>query len=390
MPALVNPFVAATGSPPIPEAQAWARRYDGAHGPLLDLSQAVPGKPPHPAMLEALSAAAGSPDAARYGPILGDAVLREAYAAEMSATYGASLSANEVAITAGCNLAFVATAMLIAQAGDAVLLPTPWYFNHQMSLAMLGIEPRPLPCHAEAGFVPDSREAERLIDERTRAIVLVTPNNPTGAIYPEEVLEGFAALCRRRDLWLIVDETYRDFLPAGLNRPHGLFTAPDWGDNLVQLYSFSKSHGIPGHRLGAMTAGRDVIGEVAKTLDCLQICAARTAQRPVAEGITGLRAWREANRDEITRRASAFRAAFADLPGWTVGSVGAYFAYVRHPFAGRTAAQVAERLAAERGVLGLPGSYFGPGQEDHLRLAFANVAAERLAEIPTRLASFTV
>ncbi|HZB61371.1 MAG TPA: aminotransferase, partial [Microvirga sp.] len=294
------------------------------------------------------------------------------------------------AITAGCNLAFFAAMMLLAHRGEAVLLPTPWYFNHQMSLDMLGIEPRPLPCRPEAGFVPQVEDAEALIDGRVRAIVLVTPNNPTGAVYPAHVIESFADLCRRRGIYLVIDETYRDFLPQGFNRAHGLFTTDAWRDTVIQLYSFSKSYAVPGHRVGAITADARLVEQVAKILDCIQICAPRTAQAALPFAIDGLRDWREANRAEINRRAQVFREALAPLPEWRIESAGAYFAYLRHPFPRATAQAVAERLATERGVLCLPGSYFGPGQEGHLRVAFANVGADVLAGLTERLRGVTV
>jgi aspartate/methionine/tyrosine aminotransferase len=384
----INPLVADVGSPPIPEAQAWTRRYDGALGPLINLSQAVPGTPPHPDFLARLAEAAGSPGAAQYGTISGDADLRAAYSDDLSGLYGGRIAPGDVAVTAGCNLAFFAAMMTVVRHGDAVLLPAPWYFNHQMSLDMLGIEPRPLPCPAEAGFVPQAADAEALIDERVRAVVLVTPNNPTGAVYPAHVIEAFAELCRRRGIFLVIDETYRDFLPAGVNRPHGLFADEKWRGTVVQLYSFSKSYAIPGHRTGAITADASLIDQIAKILDCIQICAPRPAQGVLPWAIEGLRPWREANRAEINRRIEVFRRALAPVTDWRIDSIGAYFAYLRHPYAGRTAQEVAERLASERGVLCLPGSFFGPGQDRHLRVAFANVGAEVLAGLTGRLEGF--
>lgn len=381
-----NPNVAAIQAPPIPAAQAWARAYDGAHGPLIDLSQAAPGGAPDPDLLARLAQAAGSAEAARYGPILGDETLRTALAADVSALYDGPVDAGEVAITAGCNAAFVAAMLLAAAPGDAVLLPTPWYFNHEMSLAMLGIEARALPCRPEDGFVPRTADAEALIDASVRAIVLVTPNNPTGATYPPETVAAFADLARRRGLWLVLDETYRDFLPAGAGAPHALFAEGEWRDNVVQLYSFSKSYAVPGHRLGALIAGAAAIAEIAKVLDNVQICPARAGQAAVAWAIEGLRGWRAAARDTLAARARAFAEAIAPLPGWEISSIGPYFAYLRHPFAGVPAADVARRLAGERGVLTLPGSFFGPGQDAHLRVAFANVGEERLRELGPRLA----
>lgn len=382
----LNPRLRAVDSPPIPEAQGWRRDYDGRHGPMIDLSQAVPGEPPPAAMLERLAAAAAEAECTRYGPILGDADLREAYAAETGTLYGARLPVESVAITAGCNEAFVVAMMAIAAAGDAVMVPTPWYFNHKMALDMLGIEALPLPCRPEAGFVPDVAEAEARLTPATRAIVLVTPNNPTGAIYPPATIAAFAALARRKGLALILDETYRDFLPAGSGRPHDLLADPSWGDVAIQLYSFSKAYAVPGHRLGAMAAAPETMAEIAKVLDTVQICPARPAQRVVAWAIEGLRSWRHGQRDDLVRRAAACRAAFAPLPGWRLDSLGAYFAFAAHPFPGIPAREAARKLALEAGVLALPGPYFGPGQETHLRIAFANVGAERLAELGTRLA----
>jgi aspartate/methionine/tyrosine aminotransferase len=381
----LNPNLVDTGTPPIPAARAWMGGYDGGFGAPIDLSQAAPGSAPPDELLKRLAAVAATPEAARYGPILGDAGLRDAYAADLTRVYGGRVEAADVAITAGCNLAFVAAALAVAKAGQSVILPAPWYFNHQMTLAMLGIEARPLACRAEDGFVPSVQEAERLIDATTRAVVLVTPNNPTGAIYPEGVIAAFAALAKRHNIALIIDETYRDFLAPGANRAHGLLAEPDWRDHVIQLYSFSKAYAVPGHRLGAVTAGPRVMGEILKVLDSFQICAARPAQSALAWGIAALADWRGATRATINARIAAFQAVIGQCPGWSISSIGAYFAYVRHPFAVE-AMKVAEALATERGVLALPGSFFGPDQEQHLRFAFANADEAAIATLPARMA----
>lgn len=383
-----NPLVRDTGSPPIPEAQGWARRYDGSHGPLIDMSQAVPGYPPHEDILKRLSDAAGTLAAARYGDIYGDVTLREALAADMSARYAAHVKADEIAITSGCNQAFVLIAMTLAKAGDNFILPAPWYFNHQMTLDMLGVEPRALLCKAEQNFIPNIDDARALIDSKTRAIVLVTPNNPTGAIYPREVIRGFARLAREKNIWLVVDETYRDFLNGSYGPPHDLFNEPGWQNNILSLYSFSKSYCVPGHRVGAIIGGRAILDEIGKVIDCVQICAPRAAQHALAWSIPHTTEWRAANTSEIERRASAFTSAMTKINGWRLDSIGAYFAYVAHPFSDTPVRRVAERLAEERGVLALPGPYFGPNQETHLRVAFANVGVEAIETLPTRLLGF--
>lgn len=376
--------VAATDAPPIPAARAWAARYAGAAGPMIDLTQAVPGYPPHPEMLERLASAAGSRASAGYGAIDGDAPLREALAEELSSFYGAPFSAGDVAITAGCNLAFTMAMTVLAGSGDAVMLPTPWYFNHRMALELLGIEAQPFETRAEDGFVPDPEQLAAALTPRTRAVVLVSPNNPTGAIYPAAVIARIAEICRARGIWLVLDETYRDFLPEG-QVPHALFQDASWRDGVVQLYSFAKSYCIPGHRVGSVVAGPGFQAQLAKVLDTMQICPARPAQAALAWAIPALRGWRAGNRAIMAGRASAFRAAMAQAPEWRIDALGTYFAYLRLPEDAPDALASAEALAARRGLLVLPGPFFGPGQQRHLRLAFANAEEAAIVAMPARL-----
>jgi aspartate/methionine/tyrosine aminotransferase len=380
----INSLVHDTGSPPIPTIQAWGMRYTGAHGPLLNMCQAVPSHPPAPGLLDRLSQAAGDPSTASYGAIMGDAPFRDAYAAHLRLLYGGSCGGAQVAITAGCNQAYFVAMMTLAQRGDAVLLPTPWYFNHRMTLDMLGIEARALPCSADQGFVPDPDAAAALIDERVRAIVLVTPNNPTGAIYPPDVIARFQALCQSHGIWLVIDETYRDFLPPGQTRPHDLASSQNWPENLIQLYSFSKGFAVPGHRLGALVVPSSLAADMSKVMDCVQICAARAGQTALTWGLGALSSWQAENRVEMHRRAESVGAAFSRLPDWELQALGAYFAYVRHPFGSTSAWDVAEQLASEHGLMCLPGPAFA-GEEAHLRIAFANVDTAGIGMMEERL-----
>ena len=383
---LINPLVADTGTPPIPEARAWLSAYDGRHGPAIDLSQAAPGSAPPDGLLARSADASGLADNARYGPIHGEMALRIALAADITTMYGADVGPLDVGITAGCNQAFVIAMMALAKAGDAVILPAPWYFNHQMTLHMLGVGVRAMPCLPENAFMPDIDAARALIDDRVRAIVLVTPNNPTGAVYPPELISAFADLARERCIALVLDETYRDFMPDGHGQPHEALMRPDWRSHVIQLYSFSKAYAVPGWRLGAVVADASLQDEMGKVADCLQICPVRAGQHAVAWGIDAMRSWRESNRMDINARAAQFKTAMSGLNGWSVDQAGAYFAYVRHPFGDTPSAQVAEMLARRWGVLALPGSYFGPGQEGHLRMAFANATPPVIADAVARLA----
>ncbi|HXM69678.1 MAG TPA: aminotransferase class I/II-fold pyridoxal phosphate-dependent enzyme, partial [Thermoanaerobaculia bacterium] len=222
------------------------------------------------------------PESSTYTPILGLSHLREKLARRMSANYGAEISAERVGITAGCNQAFCLAATALAGPGDEVVLPLPYYFNYQMWLEMEGVRAVHLPCREERAALPTVEDAERLLSERTRAIVLVTPNNPTGAVYPPALIEAFYELAQANGLALVLDETYRDFRKE-TTPPHGLFRKPGWEETLVQLYSFSKVYSLTGYRVGAMIASERMLGEIAKIMDCIAICAPRIGQEAAAE-----------------------------------------------------------------------------------------------------------
>jgi aspartate/methionine/tyrosine aminotransferase len=272
---------------------------------------------------------------------------------------------------------------LVAQRGDAIILPVPWYFNHKMTLDMLGIEARELPCLPSTNFMPDLSTMRGLVDNKVRALVLVTPNNPTGAIYSPAMIEAFGAVCREHGIWLILDETYRDFIPDESQKPHALFEGP-FRNGVIGLYSFSKSLAIPGYRLGAMIYPPDLAEQAIKVQDCVQICASRVGQTGVTWALGELEEWRRDKRRLFVDKAREFQAVMAQLNGWQIDSIGGYFAYMRHPFGGTPAVEVAKRLATENGLLLIPGSYFGPGQEQHLRVSFGNLSAENLRQLPQR------
>ena len=186
---------------------------------------------------------------------------------------------------------------------------------------------------------------------------------------------------------LVLDETYRDFLPAP-GAPHRLFEEPGWPDTLVHLYSFSKVFSLTGYRVGAALCSAELAAEIAKAMDCISICAPRIGQEAALYGIGALGAWRDGKRLLMRERLSALRQAMRrNDTGYELVSAGAYFAYMRHPFAGETASAVAQRLAAEQNLLVLPGSMFGPDQEGFVRCAFANVEAAVMPEVARRLAA---
>ena len=172
------------------EVRDWARGNRNSQKPLLNLSQAAPLSPPPDSLLKFLSEQAIVPENHLYGDVLGDIPLREEIVNLWEKEYGSSICINNVAITSGCNQAFCAAISTIASVGDSILVPVPWYFNHEMWLAIQGINIIPIPC--DINMLPDIETIEKLIDEKTKAIVMVTPNNPTGVEYPSKLVEKVA------------------------------------------------------------------------------------------------------------------------------------------------------------------------------------------------------
>ena len=384
----LNPHMAATFPPPVMEARRWLAGVSfPPERPLINISQAAPVDLPPLALRQAIAEAAlNNPEAHLYGPVLGLPALRAEIAAQWSAQYGGQVTESQTAITQGCNQAFCAVMSTLAAAGDEVILPTPWYFNHKMWLDMQGVKTVPLP--AGAGLIPEAEAAAQLITPRTRAIVLVSPNNPGGAEYPSQTLAAFRDLCRAHGLALIVDETYRDF-DSRSGAPHDLFTDPDWDDTLIQLYSFSKAYRLTGHRVGAVVASPARLFQIEKFLDSVAICPNQLGQIAALWGMQNLSQWLAGERAEILARRAAMVSGFAALPDWKLLGCGAYFAYVEHPFAEASDA-LCKRLVREAGLLMLPGTMFQPegsaAGARQIRIAFANIDAAGIAETFRRLA----
>ncbi|WP_028956199.1 aminotransferase [Sulfitobacter sp. 20_GPM-1509m] len=383
------PRTATTFAPPVMEARRW---LDGvthpADRPLINVSQAAPVDPPPPALRQAMADAALTKDDAHlYGPVLGMPALRDALAAQISTHYEATVTGDHVAITSGCNQAFAAAIATLCAEGDEVILPTPWYFNHKMWLDMSGVTSVAL--RTGDDLLPDVETARALITPRTRAIALVTPNNPGGVEYPAELVRAFYDLARDAGIALMVDETYRDF-DSRTGAPHALFQQDGWQDTFIHLYSFSKAYRLTGHRVGALAASPARLAEVEKFLDTVAICPGQIGQYAALWGLENLSQWVAGERDEILARRAAIASGFDVLAakGWRLLGLGAYFAYMEHPFAA-SSADLAPQLVREAGILCLPGTMFCPtgdvsGQRQ-LRIAFANLDVAGIAEFYHRL-----
>lgn len=354
--------------------------------PLLNMSQAAPSHAAPPAVIERVAQVAAEPSGGFYvNPQAGLPHLREAFATELSADHGAKISPGQILITAGCNQAFCLFASAIAEPGDNIILTTPFYFNHDMWLQVDGIEPRYLT--TDADLLPDPDQARSLIDDRTRAIVIVTPGNPSGAIMPPATLDAFADLARDTGVALAIDETYRSF--RGTDDPaHNIYAAPDWAEHVITLHSFSKEFAIPGYRVGAAVGDPALLAEMEKLLDCVAICAPRIGQEAAFAGLTGAAEWRQEKRSALVELHEHFRRLMATEPGgFELVSSGAYFGWIRHPHTNEATFDVVRNLVIERDILAIPGTAFLPSDEQMIRFSFANLAPAEIDEFCLRLAA---
>ena len=370
------------------EAYGWLAGQDFSNLPLINVSQAAPVNPPPAPMVAHMAAVIQDDDTHLYGPVLGLPALRAEVAGQWSTAYGGAIAPAQVGITSGCNQAFCASIAMLCGEGDEVLLPTPFYFNHKMWLDMAGVAAVALPCNGD--MIPDPEDAVAKITSRTRAIVLVTPNNPCGVEYPADVIIAFYEIAKSHGLALIIDETYRDFHSQS-GAPHALFQQTNWDQTLVQLYSFSKAYRLTGHRVGAVVASVARMAEIEKFLDTVSICANQLGQKAALWGMLNLGDWLAGERLEILARRQAIVDNFTQLKakGWSLLGVGAYFAYLEHPF-DMASNDVAQKLVEQVCVLALPGTMFVPETDEsgkrQIRIAFANIDADCIVVLFDRLA----
>lgn len=375
--------------PPVLEVKNWLSNPDlQPSKPLIDVSQAAPTEPPPEKMLEFMANKILCDNAVNtYGPVLGLDELRESLASKWSRQYQGKVSKENVAVTSGCNQAFCASISSFTSENDEVIIPTPWYFNHHMWLQMAGV--KSIPLDTDANMNPIVEKAEALITDRTRAIVLVSPNNPSGAIYSNQLLQKFFDLCKSNQIRLIIDETYKDFHPNA-SQPHTLLENNNWDQVLTILYSFSKTYRMTGHRIGALLTSKENLIEIEKALDTFTVCPPQLGQYAANWGLNNLEAWAAERRTEILQRAKHFSEKFQPLSatGWSLRGCGAYFAFVEHPFEDESNI-LAPLILRDQGILLMPGTMFYPKHNPlgsrSFRIAFANIDKNKISTLLERL-----
>ncbi len=284
----------AVQAPIIPLVGEWIRQSPGT----ISLGQGTVAYGPPPEALAAIPEFLAQPGAHRYGPVEGIPELVEALERKLTAENGFDLSRSRVFVTAGGNLAFMNAVLAIADPGDEVILQAPFYFNHEMAVVMASC--RPVVVSTDARYQLRLDAIEAAITPRTRAIVTISPNNPTGAVHPAADLAAVNALCAARGIWHINDEVY-EYFTYGDATSSSPGAAPGADAHTISLYSMSKAYGFASWRIGYMVVPEALAGAIDKIQDTILICAPHISQ---AAAVGALRAGRAYCRPHVSMLAT--------------------------------------------------------------------------------------
>jgi aspartate/methionine/tyrosine aminotransferase len=343
----------------------------------ISLGQGIVSYGPPPECMAALSGFGTDLADHRYGPVEGEADLRGVIANKLATENRMPLDGRRIVVTAGGNMGFLNAVLAVTDPGDEVILPIPFYFNHDMALTMIGCRAVPVPTDARHQL--DVQAIERAITPRTRAIVTISPNNPSSAVYPEEALRAVNALCARHGLIHIADEVY-EYFTYGDVRHYSPGSDPDSVPHTVSLFSLSKAYGLASWRMGYMVIPEALFDAVNKIQDTNLICppvvsqyaalGALEAGEPFRrEKIDGIASTRELVIDELSE--------IADL--CTVGPADGALYFLLRVHSELPPMTLVERLVTEHAVAAIPGSTFGL-EGCYLRISFGALERETVAE----------
>jgi aspartate/methionine/tyrosine aminotransferase len=350
----------------------------------LPLGQGVVSYGPPAEALDALRGFPQAPDDHLYGAVEGDAGLISLVAGKLRRENRIEVDGvSRVVITAGGNQAFMNAILAIADPGDEVILQVPYYFNHEMAIEMASARVVPVPTDAACQL--DLVAIEAAITPKTRAIVTISPNNPTGAVYSDQALRAVNDLCRDRGLFHISDEVYEYFTYD--DTPHfspGSITGA--AGHTISLYSLSKAYGMASWRLGYMVIPEFLFSAVDKIQDTLLVCPPRVSQHVGRAALTVGRAYCERQIERLAQSRSMMAEALSapGVPCEIPAALGAYY-YFLNVQTSLDAMTLAERLVREHRVAVLPGSAFGATAGCRIRISYGSLDLPAAEEAVSRL-----
>ena len=306
----------------------------------------------------------------KYGPTQGDPELRQAIAEHISATRGIAVDESQVVVTPGAKPVLFYSMLALLEPGDEVLYPNPGFPIYESVIGCCGAKPVPLPLLEERGFSIDLDRFRDLLSERTRLVILNSPQNPTGGTIPAEDLRVIADLLIDRDLFVLSDEIYN--LIAFGSRPTSIASIDGMTDKTIVLDGFSKAYSMTGWRIGYGVFPKGLVDAVC----LLQVNASsHTASFTQRAGIEALRGPQDSVHSmvaEFQRRRDAIVAGFNSIPGISCNTPGGtFYAFPNITGTGFSGSELADRLLLEAGVACLAGNSFGAYGEGYLRFSYA-------------------
>jgi aspartate/methionine/tyrosine aminotransferase len=313
--------------------------------------------------------------------------LREAIAANLGARYGLDYGADEVVVTAGAQEAIMLTMLGLCSPGDEVLITSPRFTTYDTVVRLCGGTPVPVPTWERDDFALDVTEIEARITERTRMFVLVSPNNPTGAVTPPEAIRAIAEMAIRHDLIIVADEIYGRLIYAP-NEHLSIATLPGMRERTVTLNGFSKAFAMTGWRVGYLAAPRALVEMLTEPRHTLSINACTISQHAALAALTGPQEPVDAMIEAYAERRKWLMPALTEA-GYTYGHPGgAFYIYTNVSSTGLPAPDFCERLLRETGVMLFPGTMFGDGSTDYIRISYLQ-PLPLIQEAMDRIAAFT-
>jgi aspartate/methionine/tyrosine aminotransferase len=321
----------------------------------------------------------------RYNPPAGVPALRAAIAADAGQRRGIEIEPSQVVVGPGAKPALFFPTLALVRPGDEVIYPDPGFPTYAAMIGVAGGVPVPVPLSEAADFAFDLAAFDRLVNDRTRLIILNSPSNPTGGVMPMAALERIAEAALRHDAWVLSDEIYTRLVYSGEAAP-SIAQLPGMAERTVICDGFSKTYAMTGWRLGYAICPEPLAERVALLLTHSVGCTATFTQHAGLEALTGPQEPVDAVVAEYERRRDVLVAGLNEIPGVTCRlPQGAFYVFPNVMAFDRTSDGLANYLLEEAGVAVLPGTAFGTGGEGYLRLCFANSMA-RLRAAVTRIA----
>jgi len=309
--------------------------------------------------------------------------LRAAIAEKLQADNNLDYSADEVMVTSGAQEAIMLCMLALVEEGDEVLLPSPRFTSYDTAVSLCGGVPVPVPTYEGDDFALMPAEIEARLTERSKIVVLVTPNNPTGAVTPPAVVREIAELAKRHELIVISDEIYEKIIYEGSEH---LATAslPGMNGRTITLNGFSKAYAMTGWRVGYMAAPQPFVRKVIEPRHTLSINTSTPSQFAALAALTGPQDAVEAMCQAYAERRGYMMEAL-DHMGLTYGHPGgAFYIYANISSTGLPSPQFCEKLLLDGQVLIFPGTMFGDESEDHIRISYLQ-PLERIKEAVARM-----